>query len=62
MALSDNPPYRPFEITEDLFDTAKIIWKFIKPVELKPKDLQFFNFGTNHERQIVWLQLCAESQ
>jgi len=39
MALSDNPPYCPFEITEDLFDTAKIIWKFIKPVELKPKDL-----------------------
>lgn len=39
MALSDNPLYHPFEITEDLFDTAKIIGKFIKAVELKPKDL-----------------------
>ena len=39
MALSDNPLYHPFEITEDLFDTAKIIGKFIKTVELKPKDL-----------------------
>lgn len=39
MALSDNPLYHPFEITEELFDTAKIIGKFIKAVELKPKDL-----------------------
>ena len=39
MALSDNPLYHPFEITEDLFDTAEIIGKFIKAVELKPKDL-----------------------
>lgn len=39
MALSDNPLYHPFEITESLFDTAKIIGKFIKAVELKPKDL-----------------------
>ena len=39
MALSDNPLYHSFEITEDLFDTAKIIGKFIKAVELKPKDL-----------------------
>lgn len=39
MALSDNPLYLPFEITESLFDTAKIIGKFIKAVELKPKDL-----------------------
>ncbi|WP_239393108.1 hypothetical protein [Aggregatibacter segnis] len=39
IALSDKPPYRPFEITEDLFDTAKIIWMFIKAVELKPKYL-----------------------
>lgn len=39
MALSDNPLYLPFEITEELFDTAEIIGKFIKAVELKPKDL-----------------------
>jgi len=39
MALSDNPLYHPFEITESLFDTAKIIGKFIKAVELKSKDL-----------------------
>ena len=39
MALSDNPLYHPFEITESLFDTAEIIGKFIKAVELKPKDL-----------------------
>jgi len=39
MALSDNPLYHPFEITEDLFDTAEIIGKFIKAVELKAKDL-----------------------
>lgn len=39
MALSDNPLYHPFEISEDLFDTAEIIGKFIKAVELKPKDL-----------------------
>ncbi|MBN6064213.1 XRE family transcriptional regulator [Aggregatibacter actinomycetemcomitans] len=39
MALSDNPLYHPFEITEALFDTAEIIGKFIKAVELKPKDL-----------------------
>ena len=39
MALSDNPLYLPVEITESLFDTAKIIGKFIKAVELKPKDL-----------------------
>ena len=39
MALSDNPLYHPFEITEALFDTAEIIGKFIKTVELKPKDL-----------------------
>lgn len=39
MALSDNPLYHSFEITEELFDTAKIIGKFIKAVELKPKDL-----------------------
>lgn len=39
MALSDNPLYLPFEITESLFDTAKIIGKFIKAVELRPKDL-----------------------
>ena len=39
MALSDNPLYHLFEMTEDLFDTAKIIWKFIKATELKLKDL-----------------------
>ncbi|OZV18393.1 LexA family transcriptional repressor [Aggregatibacter actinomycetemcomitans] len=39
MALSDNPLYHPFEITEALLDTAEIIGKFIKAVELKPKDL-----------------------
>ena len=39
MALSDNPLYHPFEITESIFDTAKIIGKFIKAVELKSKDL-----------------------
>ena len=39
MVLSDNPLYHPFEITESLFDTAEIIGKFIKAVELKPKDL-----------------------
>ena len=37
--IKRQPALSPFEITEDLFDTAKIIGKFIKAVELKPKDL-----------------------
>lgn len=38
-ALSDNPLYPPFDITDELFDTAVIIGKFIRAVELKAKVL-----------------------
>lgn len=38
-ALSDNKLYEPFDITEELFDTAEIVGKFIRTVELIPKDL-----------------------
>ncbi|TJY48095.1 XRE family transcriptional regulator [Histophilus somni] len=38
-ALSDNKLYDPFDITEELFDTAEIVGKFIRVVPLNPKDL-----------------------
>ncbi|OOF45660.1 repressor [Rodentibacter trehalosifermentans] len=38
-ALSDNPLYPPFDITDELFNTAVIIGKFIRAVELKAKVL-----------------------
>lgn len=38
-ALSDNPLYPPFDITDELFDTAVIIGKFIRAVEFKVKVL-----------------------
>lgn len=38
-ALSDNPLYPPFDIEDELFDTAVIIGKFIRAVELKAKVL-----------------------
>ncbi|HHF1624188.1 TPA: XRE family transcriptional regulator [Haemophilus influenzae] len=38
-ALSDNKHYEPFDITEELFDSAVIIGKFIKAVEWNVKNL-----------------------
>ena len=38
-ALSDNKHYEPFDITEELFDSAVIIGKFIKAVEWNGKNL-----------------------
>lgn len=38
-ALSDNKLYDPFDITEELFDTAEIVGKFIRVVPLNPKEL-----------------------
>ncbi|PJG82144.1 XRE family transcriptional regulator [Caviibacterium pharyngocola] len=38
-ALSDNQKYRDIEITEELFDTAEIIGKFIRVVPINPRDL-----------------------
>lgn len=38
-ALSDNPMYPPFDITEDLFYEAEIIGKFIRVVPIQPRDL-----------------------
>ena len=37
MALSDNPLYPPFEITNELFDTAEIIGKFLAVLPFNPK-------------------------
>lgn len=36
-ALSDNPLYPPFEITNELFDTAEIIGKFLAVLPFNPK-------------------------
>nr|WP_288668267.1 helix-turn-helix transcriptional regulator [uncultured Haemophilus sp.]DAK32617.1 MAG TPA: Repressor protein CI [Caudoviricetes sp.] len=36
-ALSDNPLYPPFEITDELFDTAEIIGKFLAVLPFEPK-------------------------
>lgn len=38
-ALSDNKLYEAFDITEELFDTAEIIGKFIRVVPINPRDL-----------------------
>lgn len=36
-ALSDNPLYPPFEITDELFDTAEIIGKFLAVLPFNPR-------------------------
>ncbi|BDE04545.1 helix-turn-helix transcriptional regulator [Pasteurella multocida] len=38
-ALSDNPLYPPFDITEKLFNTAVVRGKFIRVLPINPKDL-----------------------
>lgn len=38
-ATSDNTNYRPFEITEEQFDTAEIVGKFVSVVSINPRDL-----------------------
>lgn len=38
-ALSDNKLYEPFDITEEFFDNAEIIGKFIRVVPVDPRDL-----------------------
>lgn len=38
-ALSDNPLYPPFDITEELFSQAEIIGKFIRVVPINPRNL-----------------------
>lgn len=38
-ALSDNPLYPPFDITNELFDTAEVIGKFIRVLPINPVDL-----------------------
>lgn len=38
-ALSDNPLYPPFDITDELFDTAEVIGKFIRVLPINPVDL-----------------------
>lgn len=38
-ALSDNPLYPPFDITEELFSTAVIRGKFIRVLPINPKNL-----------------------
>lgn len=38
-ATSDNTNYLPFEITEEQFDTAEIIGKFVSVVSINPRDL-----------------------
>nr|DAN41998.1 MAG TPA: Repressor protein CI [Caudoviricetes sp.] len=36
-AISDNPLYPPFEITDELFDTAEIIGKFLAVLPFEPR-------------------------
>lgn len=38
-ATSDNTNYLPFEITEEQFDTAEIVGKFVSVVSINPRDL-----------------------
>ena len=38
-ALSDNKLYEPFDITEEFFDSAEIIGKFIRVVPVEPREL-----------------------
>ncbi|NBI43920.1 helix-turn-helix transcriptional regulator [[Haemophilus] felis] len=38
-ALSDNQNYKPFDITRDAFETARVIGKFIRVLPIKPQDL-----------------------
>ncbi|WP_439239088.1 S24 family peptidase [Lonepinella sp. BR2919] len=38
-ATSDNKNYHPFEITEELFDTAQIVGKFIRVMSIDMRDL-----------------------
>ena len=38
-AISDNSVYPDFDISDELFDTAVIIGKFIKVLPINPKDL-----------------------
>ncbi|WP_288319693.1 S24 family peptidase [uncultured Haemophilus sp.] len=38
-ALSDNKNYDPFDITEDVFNTAIVIGKFVRVLPIDPRDL-----------------------